>query len=50
MAQRQAALIGGLAAGAQSINLICSVRADLPFSTSHATKKFFPDFLEMKSD
>jgi hypothetical protein len=47
MAQRQAALIGRVAAGAQSIFLICSVHADLPFSTSHAKKKFF---LEMRFD
>lgn len=47
MAQRQAALIGRVAAGARSIFWGCSVRADLPFSTSHATKKFF---LELRTD
>ena len=41
LAQRQAALRGRLAAGARSIFGMCSVRADLPFSTSHATRKIF---------
>jgi len=40
MAQRQAALIGWVAAG-HGRSLSSSVRAGLPLSTSHATKKFF---------